>query len=230
MTSLGKTILNFKSIQLIPSIAIILSKYMNCQNEMITMMAIIDHIDGKLEMLFNYKKNDLSEVKKYFNKYSISNSDHLTIYNIYIKLFKNKIDKYLNISEFIKISRKIKSIKDYVKNINNNTYKYINNKYKVLLTKPFNNINDNILYVLCISHYFNLLIHQNNKIYKSINYLVNTTSPIEFSEITNSKTLQKYGICHNLIQYNGKQLFKCITLIPNNIIKILFRQFFNLKF
>ena len=92
-TTIGNLILKFKSSPPLSALAIIMSYYLNCQNEIIKLMAILEHTDGKFEQLFEYKKNDTDKVIKYFSKYGQEGSDHLTILNIYNELCCKYINK-----------------------------------------------------------------------------------------------------------------------------------------
>ena len=54
-------------------------------------MSIIEETDGNIDKIFKYNRNDEKQLKDYFKKYSVNNSDHLTILNIYKELYlKNK--------------------------------------------------------------------------------------------------------------------------------------------
>lgn len=216
LTNIGNSIFNFRSCKLITSIAVILSKYMGCSDEIITIMSLIDSTDGKINSLLSYKKKDLKKVKQYFKNYVHVNSDHLTLLNIYKKLFKNKKDMYLNISELKKVSEKVRNIKHYATSIDNKIYQYMNEKYKLIEIKPYNDITMNILYVLYKSHEINLLKHDNKNIYTSLNYLVNSTAQIEYLDITKINNYNKNAICYCLENTFGNKHFKCITQLPNN--------------
>ena len=54
LSRVGINILKFKSTQLLSSLAIIMSYYLNCQDDIIIIMAIIEITENKLELLFSY--------------------------------------------------------------------------------------------------------------------------------------------------------------------------------
>lgn len=219
LTTIGLNILKFRSSSLISALTIILSKYMNCQKEIIKLMAIIEITDGKFENLFIYNKKDIKNVQKYFNKYNKNNSDHLTILHIYNHLFKQKIDKYLNIVEFKKINERIHNLNSYASSIDDSQYNYMKDRYNIIIKKnPYDNIEDNILFVLCLSHLINLIKKEKDDLYTSINLPLNSTALIEYFIFTKKlKQNDKYAICNNLINRFGKKLFQCISVIPNYI-------------
>jgi len=213
LTSLGINILNFKSISLLSALAIIMSYYLYCQKEMIIIIAIIETTEGKLDTLFKYDKNEEKKVKNYFQKYSYPNSDHLTMLNIYLELYKNNEMKYLKKDMFNKINKQIKLLKHYSRKINNEKYKYINNKYKLIQIKPYNKIEKNLLYILAKSHSYNLI--ENNS---TINFINNSKARIEFSKITFiNKEKNKKSICYGLTEIFNRKIFRCVTHIPNFI-------------
>jgi len=215
LTSLGLTILKFKSSYLLNAYAILLSKYINCQREIIDLIAILEITDGKLDMLFNYNKKEESRIIKYFNKYSIKNSDHLTILNIYYKLFCEKIDVYLNISEFKKIKERSRQLKSYVQSIDNDILTQIKNKYLDLTDIVINkNTNINIISVLSKAFSYNLIKKHNKKEFISTNFLINSIAEIDHFKFTKiNKNKSNYAICNTLSDTFGKKSFQCITYL-----------------
>jgi len=213
LTRVGINILKFRSTSVLSALAIIMSYYLNCQHEIIIIIAILEIVEGKLDSLFIYNKQNEKKLKEFFKKYSYINSDHLTILNIYLKYYKNNNDKYLNLSIFAKINKKIRELKHFAKSINNKNYKYMNNKYNLITIKPFNDINYNILYILGKSFLYNLI--QNNS---TVNFINNSKAKIEYSIVTKNNN-DKYNntICYNLIDRFNRKLFIGITKIPNSI-------------
>jgi pre-mRNA-splicing factor ATP-dependent RNA helicase DHX15/PRP43 len=177
LSRIGINILKFKSTTLLSALAIIMSYYLNCQTEIIIIMAILEITDGKIDSLFVY--DDEKQLKKYFNKYSFINSDHLTILNIYQQLYKNNKTKYLNNNIFYKINQRIKDYKYYARSINKKNYKYMNKKYKLINIEPYDDINNNIFYILGKSFSYNLI--KNNS---TVNFLNNSKAKMDFSKIT----------------------------------------------
>jgi hypothetical protein len=212
LTKIGKIILNFKSTSLLSALAIIMGYYLKCQYEIIIIMAIMEILDGKIDLLFIY--DDEKKLKQYFSKYSFPNSDHLTILNIYQQLYKENNFKYLNKDTFKKIDIKIRELNHYARSIRKKDYKYMNKKYELVTNTDYNKLEDKILYVLGKSHLFNL-IHNNSTIY----FDNNTKAKMEFFKITKiNNNNYKYSICHSLVNRFNKKLFIGITKIPNHII------------
>jgi HrpA-like RNA helicase len=212
LTKLGMYILNFKSINLVSSLAIIMSYYLKCQNEMIIIMAIVEIAEGKLDSLFVY--DDIKELQNYLFPYSYPNSDHLTLLNIYLELYKNGKMKFLKTEMFNKIQNNIKLFKYYAKKISKKKYTYINKKYNLINIEPYEKLENNILYVLGKSHLYNLI----NKDNQTINFRHNSKATLEFSCVTKTnKDYFEYTICYQLINRFNKKLFRCITKIPKSI-------------
>ena len=208
LTAVGIGLLRIRSIPIISRLAIIMSKYMNCQTEMIEIMALTEE---KLERFFHYdKKKDSRKVQNYFSKYSVQNSDHLTIYNIYNQLYKKNRLLYLERKEFSKINKTIEDLTRDSERISDNLYEDMNSKYKLILIKPFNNLYDNIRYVLFRSHYINLLIHDKKNKYTTLHFYNNLTANIEYLQITRNEK-SKYVICSNLTTAFGNKSFHGIT-------------------
>ena len=212
ITAIGRAILKIRNIDLISAYAILISKYLNCQNEIIIIMAIINNLDGSIDKLFNYTK--LKKFKKYIHKYSYTNSDHITLLNIYQHLYANHIHEYFNINKFKKIDKTISDIHKYMSYFNDSHYEYMN-KYDLMSIEPFDKIDDNILYVLYKAYQFNLI--KNNK---TINFINNIEGKLDFNNatISNIKNNNNYFISHNIINIFGKQLFTCCSEIPKDII------------
>ena len=211
LSRIGINIIKFKSTSLLSALAIIMSYYLECQYEIIIIMAIIDITETKLDSLFIFDNE--KKLKNYFDKISYPNSDHLTILNVYLKLYKNNKMQYLNPEIFTKIDKQIREYKHYAKSINIKNYKYMNKKYNLIPIEKYDDINNNILYILGKSHLYNLI--KNNS---TVNYINNSKAIIEFSRITiNNKNNYENSICHSLINRFGRKVFTIVTKIPNFI-------------
>lgn len=225
LTSIGLNILKFKSCDLFTAYSIIISSYMNCLDDIIIIMAILEITQGKIDKLFNYNKKEKNIFNKYIINYSIENSDHLTILNIFLKLYKKNNFKFLNKKIFINIEYKIKQLKHFFSKISDKSLDIMYNKYNIVSIKPFKDNIKNILYTLAISHKYNIIQKANQNFYKTINFLNNNTAKIKFANITkiSKKDLisDKYAICMNLSDVFNKKEFKCISIIPNNIYKLI---------
>jgi len=215
LTKIGINILKFKSSQLLTALAIIMAKYLDCQKEMIIIMAIIEVIDGKIDSLFVY--DDEKKLKKYFKNYSYTASDHLTLLNIYNLCYKKNKKKFLHRDTFRKIDNRIIELTKYARQVKG--YSYMNNKYELITIEPYSKIENNILYILGKSHSLNMITN-----YNTVNFRNNSKATIELSKITTdikkSDVPFKYAIFHSLVNRFNRQVFTCVTKIPN-FIKII---------
>uniref|UniRef100_A0A6C0H7W0 Helicase ATP-binding domain-containing protein n=1 Tax=viral metagenome TaxID=1070528 RepID=A0A6C0H7W0_9ZZZZ len=213
ITKIGKRVSLIKSIDFILAYGILISKFLNCQSEIIIIAAIIDTVEN-LDKLFKYPIIKLKEFKNYIFPYSYINSDHITILNIYNKLYKNNMTKYLDIEIFNKINKTIKKINNMVNDIIIDDA--LNEKFKLISIIPFDNIEDNILFILYKMYKLNLIFQNETK-----NFMNNVKGTLEFSSATkidNINADKSYYICHNVVNRFNKQLFVCCTEIPERII------------
>jgi len=219
LTSVGINILKFKSLNILQSLAIIMAKYLNCQNEIIELISIIEILDGKVNSLFEYNKEETNKFIKYFSKYIFEGSDHLTLFYIYKNYLDTKNNKFLNKKLLKNIDERIHQLHLYANSITVETYAYMNEKYNLINIKPYNDLNKNMLYILSSAYKYNLIKNHVNNIYKSLNFVQNSIASIEFSIIMpNIKTYTEYAICNSLSNIFGKKSFQCVTLIPDDII------------
>jgi HrpA-like RNA helicase len=217
ITSLGFNILKFRSSPILSALTIIISYYLGCQKDIIIIMAICEITNGKFNMLFDYSKRELQNVTNYFKNYIHDGSDHLTVLNIYNQLFLENKLRYLHKKTLQTIQQRINQLEKYALLINETRYLYMNEKYKLVSKKPYDNIIDNIIYTLGISHYYNLLKKQ-SKNFVSVHYLRNSTAEIEHIDIMQNKKTHNYAICNTLVNAFGQKAFQCITQLPNHII------------
>lgn len=197
-----------------------MAKYMNCQNEMIIIMAIVEITEGKIDLLFDYKKTQIDLFIKYFKSFVVVGSDHLTILNIYQQLYKQSVNTYLNKKMFELVDARITELTRHANRISENTYEYLKNKYNLVLSVGTENMNFNLYVVLILSHYFNLIRHKTKTTYMTMHFLTNSEASIELSTITTSmKKPSKYAICYALGNIFGNKSFQCVTQIPNDIIE-----------
>ena len=89
LTTLGYVLLRFRSTSLFGALAVIMSYYFgsDIQMEIIKLVSIIDSCEGNLDNLFVYKNKDKPQFIKELSKYSVTNSDHLTILNVFNKYY-----------------------------------------------------------------------------------------------------------------------------------------------
>ena len=222
ITRVGINLLHFKSSPVISAYTILLAKYMDCVDEIVTLMGIIEICESKIDSLFYSRKDQKGEMIRHFSKYSIPGSDHLTILNIYQECFLKNETLYLNLKLFSQIKDRIYQLKGNAERIAETEFdKYINIK-----TKPYENIIDNILFILGYSHYFNL-IKKDKTNYKTLFYLENSEANIEFSDFVSpiaSNIASDYAICQDLSNAFGNPSFKCVTQIPQQIINNLNKE------
>ena len=220
LTTVGYNILKFRSSPILSAYCIILSYYMKCQKEIIQIMAICEISNGQLKQLFDYNKKELKNVQDYFKPYIHIGSDHITVFNIYNKLYINKQVKYLNKKLFSSIEKRIIQLEKYATSINEKRYIYMKEKYKIINKDPYNDIIDNIIYVLGISYQYNLIKKVNKITYQSLNFFKNSTANIEYCEImpTNIQYTD-YAICNTFVSAFGNKSFQCITQIPKHIMQ-----------
>ena len=205
ITRIGKMILKFKSGDILSILAIIMGYFLKCQREIIIIMSIIEITEGNIDLLINKKfKKNISM----FKKYSYLNSDHITALNIYNANLIEENKQYFNKELIKKINRQIKIYSYHAKSFKSKQYKYINKKYKLIDIEIYDNIVDNIIYVLSQSHKYNLI-----KDNKSINFINNSTASVVFSPITKYDNLKGNLIFNNLINRFGRKVFQCITKI-----------------
>jgi HrpA-like RNA helicase len=238
LTSVGINILKFKSSPILSSLAIIMSKYMNCQKEIIELMSILETTDGKINSAFDYDRKEPDKLIKYMSKYGVEGSDHLTILNIYKNLYINEksdekttLSKYLNKKTFNFIDSRIRQLTIYANSIPTDVYEQMNIKYKLIEKKPYINKDEsddkqkNILYVLAMSNYYNLIKKEAKNVYTSINFLSNSVAPVEYSIVTPlPKTNAKFAICNSLVNVFGNKSFQCITEISDEIINDMIKE------
>lgn len=218
LTTLGHCILKFSSSPSLSALAIILAKYLNCQKEMIQIMAICEVTDGKINSLFNYSKKELNTVKNYLKQYVYNGSDHITAFNIYNELYLQGNTKYLNNKTFGTIKERIEQLNKNSESINEERYNYMNEKYNLIKIKLYDNLIDNIIFVLGLSHNYNLIKQKSKLKYLSINYLKNSEADIEYCNIMPEIKHTEFAICHTLVNAFANKSFQCITQIPKFII------------
>ena len=224
-TTIGYSILKFRSSPILSALTIIMAYYMNCQAEIICIMAICEITDGRINSLFDYHRKYILDAKSYFKPYIHSGSDHITAYNIYTKLYLNKETKYLNKKICYKIEKRIKELEKGATSINEKKYVYMKEKYNIVIKAPYKDQIENIIYILALSHYYNLIKNEFKDNYISMNYLNNSTAIVEYCSIMPDDVKHlNFAICNTLTSVFGKQSFLCITCIPPKIILDLIKN------
>jgi HrpA-like RNA helicase len=223
LTGIGINILRFKSSPVLTALAVLMSKYMNCLIEMTQLSAILEISDGKLESLFEINRKDTDKAIKYFSKVAVEGSDHLTVLNIYKQHYLEKNYKYLNRKSFENIEKRTQQLLVYANSIEAKSYEHMQTKYKLIQAKPYEDPILNIQYIIAYSNYYNMLFKEANNIYTSINYVENSTAPLEYFILTPPiKTHTDFVVCYSLGNVFGRKSFKCLSQIPKSIIKDIF--------
>lgn len=203
MTLLGELILKFRTDNIFLILSVLNGHYLKCQKEMIIIMAMIETLDGKTNQLFTDTDD---KIMNKFKKLSVSNSDHLTLLELY-NLYKNNKIQYLNISTFQKIEEQIKKYTHVVKSIKKKLYE----KLDLISIEPYEDLNKNILYSLYKSHLHNLL----DSGLTTKNFMNNSKGKVEFFKFTKEKKIEskpKY-IFHVLTNMFSKKIFQCTSVI-----------------
>lgn len=206
VTSVGYNILKFKSISLLSSYTILISHYLKCVDDIIIIIAILEHTSGNLDRLF--KIFDRNELIKYFSDDAVEDSDHLTILNVYKNKYMKNNKTFLNMKEFDEIKKSISSLHNQFNKISNDDFYKINEKYKIITEFKFDN---NILACIKYGHYYNLLKKENDKVYSTINHHNNISATLKFSPITPLSKQNKEYVFYSSIDALGKKNFLGIT-------------------
>ena len=213
VTTLGYCVLNFNSSPLLSALSIIMGKYYDCQKEITQIMAICEVTDGKIDSLFIYNRKDIKIVQNYFKDYIYNGSDHLTVFNIYNKLYLEDKTEYLNKKIFASIKERIVQLERNIGSIKEERYTHMNEKYNLMTIKPFDNLFDNILCVLNISHKFNLIKNTSKINYESINFLINSEAKVQYCNFMFNTNPTENAICNTLVSAFGNKSFQCVTQI-----------------
>ena len=121
--------------------------------------------------------------------------------------------KYINHKKFDIIDKRIEELTLYSYKITKERYNDANEKYELVTIQPFDDIEDNILFVLREAYRFNMLEKVNN-IYRAKNYLVNTEAPAAYSILTpNNMDESKLIICNTYNNVFDKKKFNCISAV-----------------
>jgi pre-mRNA-splicing factor ATP-dependent RNA helicase DHX15/PRP43 len=123
--------------------------------------------------------------------------------------------KYINHKKFDIIDKRIEELTLYSYKITKERYTDANQKYDLVTIQPFDEIEDNILFVLKEAFRFNMLEKVNN-IYRAKNYLVNTEAPAGYSIFTpNNMDESKLIICNTYNNIFDKKKFNCISAVKD---------------
>ena len=143
-----------------------MSKYLNCYDEILKMIAILEITDGKISDLLNYKKKESNNVINYFSNNIVEYSDFLTVLSIYNNNYKNNKTTYLNLKTFKLIDKRIDQLDKTFNKINENLYSRIIEKYNINQIKVSDDLEKNFTTVLFNTFKFNLIKKVKNNMYK----------------------------------------------------------------
>ena len=218
LKTIGYLLIKLKLSSIENTLAVIYSKYFNCQKEMIIIISILEACGNKISDLFIFGDDIDKNIINFFKKSLNKNSDHLTLFNIYINNYKNQNYKYLNLKIWDKIDKDISNLMEKMEKIKKNNNQIDENNEQDNLENLSDNLYDNINYVLLKSNYFNIIKKINKKEYSSINYYENSKAEILFLKFITNHDNYDIGISSSLTNIFGKKMWQCITLFDKKII------------
>ena len=213
ITSIGIYCLYFRSSPITTGISLLISKHLNCYDEMLKMIAILEITDGKISDLLNYKKKESNNVINYFNNNIFEYSDFLTVLSIYNNNYKNNKTTYLNLKTFKLIDKRIEQLDINFNKINENLYSRIIEKYNINQMKVSNDLEKNFTTVLLHAFKYNLIKKVKNNMYKSINFLNNSQAECKYNELITDGIFKGSAICYRLSNIFGQKSFSFISQI-----------------
>jgi pre-mRNA-splicing factor ATP-dependent RNA helicase DHX15/PRP43 len=213
ITSIGIYCLYFRSSPITTGIALFMSKHLNCYDEMLKMIAILEITDGKISDLLNYKKKESNNVINYFSNNIVEYSDFLTVLSIYNNNYKNNKTTYLNLKTFKLIDKRIDQLDKTFNKINENLYSRIIEKYNINQIKVSDDLEKNFTTVLFNTFKFNLIKKVKNNMYKSVNFLNNSQAECKYNELITDGIFKGSAICYQLSNIFGQKIFTFISEI-----------------
>ena len=213
ITSIGIYCLYFRSSPITTGIALFMSKHLNCYNEILKIIAILEITDGKILDLLDYKKKETKNVINYFNNNIFEYSDFLTVLAIYNNNYKNNKTSYLNLKTFKLIDKRIEQLDNNFNKINENLYSRIIEKYNINQIKVSEDLEKNFTTVLLHTFKYNLIKKVKNSIYKSINFLNNSLAECEYNDLITDGIFKGSAICYRLSNIFGQKSFSFISQI-----------------
>jgi len=213
ITSIGIYCLYFRSSPITTGIALFMSKHLNCYNEILKIIAILEITDGKILDLLDYKKKETKNVINYFNNNIFEYSDFLTVLAIYNNNYKNNKTSYLNLKTFKLIDKRIEQLDNNFNKINENLYSRIIEKYNINQIKVSEDLEKNFTTVLLHTFKYNLIKKVKNSMYKSINFLNNSLAECEYNDLITDGIFKGSAICYRLSNIFGQKSFSFISQI-----------------
>jgi len=190
-----------------------MSKHLNCYDEILKMIAILEITDGKISDLLNYKKKESNNVINYFSNNIVEYSDFLTVLSIYNNNYKNNKTTYLNLKTFKLIDKRIDQLDKTFNKINENLYSRIIEKYNINQIKVSDDLEKNFTTVLFNTFKFNLIKKVKNNMYKSVNFLNNSQAECKYNELITDGIFKGSAICYQLSNIFGQKIFTFISEI-----------------
>ena len=211
ITSIGIYCLYFRSSPITTGISLLMSKYLNCYEEMLKIIAILEITDGKISDLFYYKKKETDNVIDYFSDNIVEYSDFLTVLSIYNNNYKNNKTTYLNLKIFKLIDNRIKQLDNNFNKINEKLYSRVIEKYNVNQIKVSEDLEKNITIALFNTFKYNLIKKVKNNMYKSINFLNNSQAECKYNDLITNGIFKGNAICYQLSNVFGQKSFSFIS-------------------
>ena len=211
ITSIGIYCLYFRSSPITTGISLLMSKYLNCYEEMLKIIAILEITDGKISDLFYYKKKETNDVIDYFSDNIVEYSDFLTVLSIYNNNYKNNKTTYLNLKIFKLIDNRIKQLDNNFNKINEKLYSRVIEKYNVNQIKVSEDLEKNITIALFNTFKYNLIKKVKNNMYKSINFLNNSQAECKYNDLITNGIFKGNAICYQLSNVFGQKSFSFIS-------------------
>jgi pre-mRNA-splicing factor ATP-dependent RNA helicase DHX15/PRP43 len=213
ITSVGIYCLYFRSSPITTGICLFMSKYLNCYEEILKIIAILEITDGKISDLFNYKKKETEDVIHFFSDNIVEYSDFLTVLSIYNNNYINNKTTYLNLKVFKLIDDRIKQLDNAFNKINEDLYSRIIEKYNINKIKISNSLEENIITTLYNGFKYNLIKKYKNNMYKSINFLNNSQAECKYNDLITKGIFKENAICYQLSNVFGQKSFSFISIL-----------------
>ena len=211
ITSIGIYCLYFRSSPITTGISLFMSKYLNCYDEILKIIAILEITDGKISDLLDFKKKETNNVINYFKDNIVEYSDFLTVLSIYNNNYKNNKTTYLNLKTFKLIDKRIDQLDKTFNKINENLYSRIIEKYNINQIKVSDDLERNFTTVLFNTFKYNLIKKVKNNMYKSVNFLNNSQAECKYNELITDGIFKGSAICYQLSNIFGQKTFTFIN-------------------
>jgi pre-mRNA-splicing factor ATP-dependent RNA helicase DHX15/PRP43 len=213
VTGIGIICLYFTSSPITTGICLFISKYLNCYEEILKIMSILEVTEGKISNLLKYKNKEIEDVIDYFDENIVKYSDFLTVLSIYNNNYKNEKNTYLNLKTFKLIDEKMKQLDNTFNKINEKLILHVIEKYNINKIKISNSLEENIITTLYNGFKYNLIKKYKNNMYKSINFLNNSQAECKYNDLITKGSFKENAICYQLSNVFGQKSFSFISIL-----------------